>query len=123
MCLERRERNDGLNENNRDILKMLLEKILDIDIYDIEVLNVESIIGNIHVKGKRLDLNLKTNIGKINVEVNSTNKDYVHSKNFSYLADLYSHDIQVGKMYNERTKYIQVNLFYELNKKIKTKES
>ena len=98
---------------------MLLEKILDIDIYDIEVLNVESIIGNIHVKGKRLDLNLKTNIGKINVEVNSTNKDYVHSKNFSYLADLYSHDIQVGKMYNERTKYIQINLSYELNKKIK----
>ena len=76
-----------LNESNRDILKMLLEKILDIVIYDIEVLNVESIIGNIHVKGKRLDLNLKTNMGKINVEVNSTNKDYVHSKNFSYLAD------------------------------------
>ena len=108
-----------LNENNRDILKMLLEKILDIDIYDIELLNVESIIGNIHVKGKRLDLNLKTNIGKINVEVNSTNKDYVHSKNFSYLADLYSHDIQVGEVYNYHTKYIQINLSYELSKKIK----
>ncbi len=108
-----------LNENNRDILKMLLEKILDIVIYDLEVLNIESIVGNVHVKGKRLDLNLKTNIGKINVEVNSTSKDYVHSKNFSYLADLYSHDISVGEFYSYKTMYIQINLSYELNKKIR----
>ena len=82
-----------LYEKNRDLLKMVLEKILSVTIENLEVLNVEKVTGNIHVKGKRLDLNLKTNIGKINVEVNSYDEDYVHSKNFSYLADTYSHDV------------------------------
>ena len=108
-----------LYEKNRDLLKMVLEKILSVTIENLEVLNVEKVTGNIHVKGKRLDLNLKTNIGKINVEVNSYDEDYVHSKNFSYLADTYSHDVLVGDNFEDGTMYIQINLSYGLKKKSK----
>ena len=108
-----------LYEKNRDLLKMVLEKILSVTIENLEVLNVEKVTGNIHVKGKRLDLNLKTNIGKINVEVNSYDEDYVHSKNFSYFADTYSHDALVGDNFDDGTMYIQINLSYGLKKKSK----
>ncbi len=65
---------------------------------------------------KRLDLNLKTNIGKINVEVNSINKKYIHRRNMAYLCDTYSHDTLVGEEYNGDIRYIQINLSYGLSK-------
>lgn len=108
-----------LKEENRDLLTMLIEHILKVKIENMEVINSEKLLTNVHVKGQRLDLNLKTNIGKINVELNSTNEDYVHSKNFSYLADTYSHDVLVGHNFNSDIKYVQINLSYGLNKKIK----
>ena len=72
--------------------------------------------GNIHIKGQRLDLNLDTNVGKINLEINSSKKDYIHSRNFSYIVDTYSHDVLVGEEYSEKIKYIQINLSYGLSK-------
>ena len=107
-----------LKESNRDLLTMLLEHILKIKINKIIVLNVEKIMGNIHIKGQRLDLNLETNIGKINVEVNSNYKKTTPSRNFSYFADLYSHDVSIGDTYNIIKEYIQINLSYGLNKDI-----
>ena len=95
-----------LKESNRDILTMLLEHILKVKINTITILNNEKILSNIHVRSQRLELNLDTNIDKINVEVNSTYKKITPSRNFSYLADLYSHDILVGKEYDLNKKYI-----------------
>ena len=107
-----------LKESNRDILTMLLEHILKVKINTITILNNEKLLSNIHLKSQRLDLNLDTNIGKINVEVNSSYKKITPSRNFSYLADLYSHDILVGKEYDLDKKYIQINLSYGLNNNI-----
>ena len=107
-----------LKESNRDLLTMLLEHILKVKINNITILNSEKLLSNIHVRSQRLDLNLDTNIGKINVEVNSTYKKITPSRNFSYLADLYSHNILVGKEYDINKKYIQINLSYGLNNNI-----
>ena len=60
-----------LKESNRDLLTMLIEHILKIKINNITILNNEKLMSNIHIRSQRLDLNLDTNIGKINVEVNS----------------------------------------------------
>ena len=103
-----------LKECNRDLLIMLLEHILKVKVLELEVINNEKILGNLHIKGQRLDLNLNTNIGKINVEVNSNDNIYTHKKNFSYLADTYSHSILVGHNY-DNTLYIQINLSYNMN--------
>ena len=107
-----------LKESNRDLLTMLLEHILKVKINNITILNVEKLMTNVHIRNQRLDLNLDTNIGKINVEVNSSYKKITPSRNFSYLADIYSHDILVGKEYDLDKKYIQINLSYGLNNNI-----
>lgn len=106
-----------LKEENHDILKLILEKIINIKIEEMQILNSERLKDNLHIKGQRLDIILKTNIGKINVEVNANNKEYVHYRNLAYLCDIYTHDILVGKEYDGNMKYIQVNLSYELGKK------
>ena len=107
-----------LKESNRDLLTMLLEHILKVKINNITILNNEKLVCNIHIRSQKLDLNLDTNIGKINVEVNSSYKKITPSRNFSYLADIYSHDILVGKEYDLDKKYIQINLSYGLNNNI-----
>ena len=99
-----------LKEENHDILKLILEKIINIKIEEMQILNSERLKDNLHIKGQRLDIILKTNIGKINVEVNANNKEYVHYRNLAYLCDIYTHDILVGKEYDGNMKYIQVNL-------------
>lgn len=110
-----------LNEDNSDILKWLLESILEVKITDLKIRNLERNSGNVHIKKKILDALLETNIGKIEIEVNSTNEEYRYSRNMGYIADVYSHDILVGEDYTEDKQYIQINLSYELkdNKKIR----
>lgn len=41
-------------------------------------------------------------------------KRYLHTRNMSYLCDVYSHDVLVGDEYNEDVMYIQINLSYGL---------
>lgn len=103
-----------LNENNKDILKWLLETTLKVKIESIEVQNIERNTGNIKVKRKILDALLITDAGKIQIELNSNNAEYVHARNMAYITDIYSHDTLVGETYSEKTKYIQINLTYNL---------
>ena len=64
-----------LNENNKDILKELLVLILKVNINEIEVKNVERNTRNLKTKRKTYDILLKTEIGKIEIEVNSSIKN------------------------------------------------
>lgn len=109
-----------LKESNRDLLTMLLEHILKIKINNITILNVEKLMSNVHIRGQRLDLNLETDKGKINVEVNSSYNKYIPNRNFAFITDIYSHDVLVGDKYKLNTQYIQINLSYGLNKSNKT---
>ena len=52
---------------------------------------------------------LKTDVGKIQVEVNATDNDYVKPRNMAYLCDIYSHHTLKGEIYNEETMMIQIN--------------
>lgn len=106
-----------LKESNRDLLTMLLEHILKVKIVTIDILNVENLMSNVHIRSQRLDLNLETNVGKINVEVNSMDESYIHNRNFAFIADLYSHDVLVGSEYDLTKQFIQINLSYGLSKK------
>ena len=99
-------------EENKDILKKLLEEILQVEIERIEYLNLERNVDNIKVKRKHLDLYLETNIGKIQVEVNTVNSKYVRPRNMSYLCDIYSHHTLVGQEYDQDTLIIQININY-----------
>ena len=105
-----------LKEKNRNMLKDLLEKVLEVRISKIKLRPTEKLENNIHIKGKRLDALLDTNVGKIGIEVNSENKSYIHPRNMSYICNEYASHTLIGEEYNEETMIIQINFTYGLSK-------
>ena len=103
-----------MKKENKDILGKVLESILNVEINKIKYLNLERNVDNVRVKRKHLDLYLETNIGKIQVEVNSIDNNYVRPRNMSYLCDIYSHHTLVGQEYDQDTLIIQINFSYGL---------
>lgn len=104
-----------MNQDNKDLLICLLEEVLELKIKELEYLNLERNVGSIHIKRKHFDLNLKTDKGYIQVEVNTKNEEYINPRNTAYLCDTYSHYILKGEEYSEDKKIIQINFSY--NKK------
>ena len=103
-----------MNEKNKDLLIYLLEGISKVKIKEVEYLNLEQNVDNILIKRKHFDLNLKTDIGRIQVEVNASDLGYVRPRNMSYLCDTYSHYVLKEQNYREDVKIIQINFSYGL---------
>ena len=108
-----------MKESNKDILKVLLESILKVEIKDINYLNLEKNVDNINIKRKHFDLHLKTNIGNIQVEVNSGIKPYTSARNTAYICDTYSHEVLKGEEYSNDKLVVQINFTYGLGEKEK----
>jgi predicted transposase/invertase (TIGR01784 family) len=104
-----------LNERNGDLLKALLEKILKVDISEIDIRNIERNSENVNLRRKYLDCLLKTNIGSIGIEINSdATKDYVPFRNFAYLCDMYSSEVKKGEEYDSDIQFVQINFDYKI---------
>ena len=101
------------NEDNKDLLKKFLERILDKTIEDITYLKNELTINYPKEKRKTVDLLVKTNNEYIHIELNNGYSNYLHMRNFCYLANLYSKKTKVGKNYNIKEKFIQINFTYK----------
>ena len=110
-----------LKKENFNILKSVLETILETKIKEIKLQPLNLTNNNIHIKGKEVDLLITTDIGKIEVEVNTYYKDYVKPRNFCYISNIYSNQISSGETYNEEVEVIQINLNYNIkdNKKMR----
>ena len=106
-----------MNEKNKDLLILLLEKILNVKIRKLEYLNLEQNVDNVLVKRKHFDLFLKTDFGKVQVEINTEKEGYVNVRNMAYLCDIYSHTILQGEEYSEDVEIIQINFSYHLHDK------
>lgn len=105
-----------LNEKNEDLLRELLEFILKKEVNDIVINTVERNTGNLKVRRKTFDILLTTNIGKIEIEVNSSKEGYVHPRNMAYIADVYAHHTLLKEEYDEEIMIIQINLTYKIGK-------
>ena len=105
-----------LNPNNSDLLKALLEFILKIKIDKLEIKKTELLSGNVNVKDKRVDAIVHTGNKKIEIEINSQNKDYLHTRSTAYICNIYQSNASVGDTYNENTDIIQVNLTWGLGR-------
>ena len=105
-----------LNPNNSDLLKALLEFILKIKIDKLEIKKTELLSGNVNVKDKRVDAIVHTGNKKIEIEINSQNKDYLHTRSTAYICNIYQSNANVGDTYNEDTDIIQVNLTWGLGR-------
>ena len=105
-----------LNPDNSDLLKALLEFILKIKIDKLEIKKTELLSGNVNVKDKRVDAIVHTGNKKIEIEINSQNKDYLHTRSTAYICNIYQSNASVGDTYNEDTDIIQVNLTWGLGR-------
>ena len=105
-----------LNPNNSDLLKALLEFILKIKIDKLEIKKTELLSGNVNIKDKRVDAIVHTGNKKIEIEINSQNKDYLHARSTAYICNIYQSNANVGDTYNEDTDIIQVNLTWGLGR-------
>ncbi len=56
---------------------------LHVEIYAIKELNVEKRVGNVYIRGKRVDILLDTNVGRIGIELNAGCYDYLHARNLA----------------------------------------
>ena len=100
------------NSKNKKLLIWLLERILQVNINKLTYLNVERNNNDLVTKRKRLDILVETNVGRINIEMNATNKDYLHPRNFCYLSNIYNKNTSISEDYNEDTLTIQINFTY-----------
>ena len=100
------------NIKNKKLLIWLLERILQVKIDELTYLNVESNNNDLVTKRKRLDILVETNVGRINIEMNATNKEYLHPRNFCYLSNIYNKNTSISEDYNEDTLTIQINFTY-----------
>ena len=105
-----------LKPNNSDLLKALLEFILKIKIDKLEIKKKELLSGNVNIKDKRVDAIVHTGNKKIEIEINSQNKDYLHTRSTAYICNIYQSNASVGDTYNEDTDIIQVNLTWGLGR-------
>ena len=105
-----------LNPDNSDLLKALLEFILKIKIDKLEIKKTELLSGNVNIKDKRVDAIVHTGNKKIEIEINSQNKNYLHTRSTAYICNIYQSNASVGDIYNEDTDIIQVNLTWGLGK-------
>ena len=109
-----------LNEQNKHLLKGLLETILKTKIDKIELQPAELNSNNINIKRKNLDALIYVKGKKIGIEVNSNaEENYLRPRNASFIFNIYSSHTQVGETYNEDTDIIQINLSYGLKDKEK----
>ena len=100
------------NSKNKNLLIWLLERILQVKIDELTYLNVERNNNDLVTKRKRLDILVETNVGRINIEMNATNPDYLHARNFCYLSNIYNKNTSISEDYNEDTLTIQINFTY-----------
>ena len=100
------------NSKNKKLLIWLLERILQVNIDKLTYLNVERNNNDLITKRKRLDILVETNVGRINIEMNATSKEYLHPRNFCYLSNIYNKNTSISEDYNEDTLTIQINFTY-----------
>ena len=95
---------------NNDLLKRLIEDALQKEINIIKIFPPEIIKKNIYVKGKTLDVLIKSEGEIINLEINSSYYANLHRRNASYIFSKYAEEVKVGTSYSKMSNYVQINL-------------
>ena len=102
--------------NDLDLIKYLLENVLNINIKKIEILNGKVLGDKIKTKKSFLDLLIRVNEKMvINIEVNTDTSQIIKERNIGFLLKVASNDFKSGEKYRKFKKHIQYNLNIENN--------
>lgn len=104
-----------MKEENKDLLTCLLQKVLGVTILDIVYLNLEQNVDNISIKRKHFDLYLKTNIGRIQVEINTEKEGFSYHLHDNELLRIYYFQDKLGKRYVSNFKTYEINMEKYMN--------
>lgn len=99
-------------KSNWDLLKKLIEESIDMEVEILEVKATELPKKSIYERGKILDVLVATELGEVNIELNSYSNKYLHRRNASYIFTRYSSSVPVGSDYSKMKNFIQINLTY-----------
>lgn len=98
---------------NKEILKVFLSDILEIpleSIKDIEITNSEIIPDKVDGKLSRLDINLITSEGNINIEMQMVREDDYSERILFYWSKMYVNSIGKGEVYKNLNKTISISV-------------
>jgi len=110
------------NEENIDLLKIFLEKVLNIKINEIKLKPQELPKINIKVKTKTLDVLVKTDKETINIELNNGYYDELSTRNLAYICTIFGNSVFKGEDYDNISKHIGLNITWGLGES-KSKEN
>ncbi len=97
--------------NDEQLLKDLLETILERKIKSINILNPNLVTDKINNRIQKLDLLIKTNNEYINVELNSKFDNLTFTRNLFYAFKLCTSKAEKGrKVFDHNKKIVQINL-------------
>ena len=102
-------------EENKELLERLIKEVIGEDVTVISLNVPELIKDKVYVKGKTLDVLVKTKDKEINIEINSVTNTYLRRRNAAYIFKRYSDSVNVGDSYKEMTNFIQINLTANLS--------
>ena len=97
-------------EENWILLERLIEEVINEKVKIINLSVPELPKDKITIKGKILDVLVKTANGEINIEINSETDYYLRRRNASYIFKRYSNSIKVSESYQSMPNFIQINL-------------
>ena len=100
------------SEDNKELLKLFLEKIIKEEIKELTFLKNELNINYPKERRKTVDLLVKTEKEFIHIELNNGYSDYLHMRNFCYFTNIYSKKTKAGEKYNLKDKFMHIDFTY-----------
>ena len=97
-------------EENWVLLERLIEEVINEKVEIINLSVPELPKDRIYIKGKILDVLVKTAKGEINIEINSETDYYLKRRNASYIFQRYSNSVKSSESYQSMPNFIQINL-------------
>ena len=100
------------DEDNKELTKKFLERLLKIKIEEIKYLKNELPVRSVEERTKIVDVLVKVNGMYLHMEINTSNPMYLHTRNLIFFETLYTKKTKVGESYNTTTKFIHIDLTY-----------
>lgn len=109
------------NPHNQDLLSLLIVGVTRHRYSNMNYSNIEKNI-NMYIRRKYLDMNLDSREAIVNIEVNRFNRDYIKTRNTSFICDCYSNQVLVNGKYTEDKDVIQINFSYGIKSDVPIKK-
>ena len=109
--------------NDLDVMKKWIHNVLELlgedsDVSEFNIRNCELTKDRLYIKNKTIDMLIDTDKIVLNIEINNNSfPQYVKNRNYMYLVNSLSHDVQIKHNYNSIKLHVQFNFNFEGKKK------